>query len=51
MKNSLHEIQKLHSNPESSLNTTPQLQKALAKLEASLSREEIQKVTEKSQNK
>ena len=48
MKNSKKDIRKLRAKAEVSLNKTSQLQQALAKLEASLSREENQKVTEKS---
>ena len=50
MKNSKKEIRKLRAKAEASLNKTTQLQQALAKLEAAISREEIQKVTEKSRN-
>ena len=49
MKNSLDEIQRLRSKAEASLNKTAQLQQALAQLEASLSRKEDQKVSEKFQ--
>ena len=48
MKNSLEEIQKLRAKAEASLNKTAQLQQALAQHEATLSRKESQKVTEKS---
>ena len=48
MKNSTEEIHKLRSKAEVSLNKTAQLQKALAQLEANLSRQENQKITEKS---
>ena len=48
MTNSLEEIQLLRANDEASMNTTAQLQKALAQLEANLSRKENQKVSEKS---
>jgi len=46
MKNSLEDIQILPKS-EASLNKTAQLQKAMAQLEANLSRKENQKVTEK----
>ena len=49
MKNSSDEIEKLRKKAEASLNKTAQLQQALAQLEASLSRKEDQKVSEKSQ--
>ena len=49
MKKLTDEIQKLRATAEASLNKTAQLQQALAQLEATLSREEDQKVTEKSQ--
>ncbi len=48
MKNSSEEIQKLRAKAEYSLNKTARLQQVIAKIEASLSRKEIQKVTEKS---
>ena len=48
MKNSTGEIQKLHSKAEVSMNQTAQLQQAIARLEATLSRKESEKVTEKS---
>ena len=48
MKNSNEDIRKLRVKAEVSLNKTSQLQQALAQLEASLSREENQKVSEKS---
>ena len=50
MKNSLEEIQKLREKAEASMDKTSQLLQSLAKLEASLSRKENQKVIEKSQN-
>ena len=50
MKNTSGKIQKLRKTAEESLNKTAQLQQALAQLEATLSRKEDQKVTEKSQN-
>ena len=49
MKNLSNEIQKLRATAEASLNKTSQIQQALAQLEATLSRKEDQKVTEKSQ--
>ena len=49
MKNSFEKIQKLRAKAEASMNKTSQLQQALAQLEASLSRKEDQKVSEKSQ--
>ena len=49
MKNSSKEIQKLRVKAEASIKKTAQLQQALAQLEATLSREENQKVREKSQ--
>ena len=48
MKNSSGEIQKLRLNAEASLNKTAHLQQALAQIEATLSRKENQKVSEKS---
>ena len=48
MKNSSEEIQNLLAKEEGSMNKTAQLQQALARLEATLSRKENQKVTEKS---
>ena len=48
MKNLSQEMQKLRSKAEASLNKTAQLQQALAQLEATLSRKENQKVSEKS---
>ena len=48
MTNSSDEIQKLLSKAEGSINKTAELQQALARLEATLSRKERQKVTEKS---
>ena len=47
MKNSSEEIQKILSKAEGTFQKTAQLQQALARLEATLSREETQKVTEK----
>ena len=49
MKNTTDEIQKLRANAEASMNKTSQLKQALAQLEASLSRQETQKVSEKTQ--
>ena len=46
--NTSEEIQKLLSKAEGSIDKTAQLQQALARLEATLSRKETQKVTEKS---
>ena len=51
MKNSSEEIQKLRAKAEASLNKTAQLQQLLAQLESSLSRQENQKVIEKSKDK
>ena len=48
MTNTSQEIQKLLSKAEGSIDKTAQLQQALARLEATLSRKETQKVTEKS---
>jgi len=48
MENKPEEINKLRIKAEASLNKTIQLQQALAQLEATLSRKENQKVTEKS---
>ena len=48
MRNSQEEILKLRAKAEASLRKTSQLQQALAQLEATLSREENQKVTEQS---
>ena len=42
-------MQELRTTAEASLNKTAQLQQALAQLEATLSRKEEQKVSEKSQ--
>ena len=50
MKNSSEEIQKLRAKAELSLNKTARLQQVIAKIEASLSRKENQKVTEKSKS-
>tara|TARA_Y100001968_G_scaffold265465_1_gene254657 strand:+ start:290 stop:445 length:156 start_codon:yes stop_codon:yes gene_type:complete len=43
------DIKKLRSKAQASMSKTAQLQQALARLEANLSRKENQKVTEKSQ--
>ena len=48
MKNSIEENQKLRAKAIASLNKTDQLQKVIAKIEASLSREENHKVRQKS---
>ena len=48
MKNSKTDIRKLTAKAEVSLNKTAQLEQALAQLEATLSREENKKVSEKS---
>ncbi len=48
MRNSSEEIQKLLAKVEESTNKTARFQQALARLEATLSRKETQKVTEKS---
>ena len=48
MTNSSEEIQNLLAKASKSMNDTAQLQQALARLEATLSRRESQKVTEKS---
>ena len=48
MTNTSQEIQKLLSKAEGSIDKTAQLQQALARLEATLSRKETQKVTEMS---
>ena len=49
MKNKTETIQNLRTKAQASLNKTSQLQQALAQIEATLSRKENQKVTEKSQ--
>ncbi len=49
MKNSSEEIQKLRAKAEASINKTAELQQAFAQIEAALSRQENQKVIEKSQ--
>ena len=48
MTNSSEEIQNLFAKANKAMNNTAQLQQALARLEATLSRRESQKVTEKS---
>ena len=47
MKTASNELQKLRSLAETSLNKTDELQQALAQIEASLSRAELQKVIKK----
>ena len=47
MKTASKELQKLRSMAETSLNKTAELQQVLAKIEASLSRAELQKVIKK----
>ena len=51
MKNKSSQIHKLRSNDDAAFNNSAPLQQALAQLEANLSREENQKVTEKSQKR
>ena len=51
MKHSFEEIQKLRAKAEASFNKTAQLQQVLAQIEATLSRTENQKVTEKVENR
>tara|TARA_Y100001968_G_scaffold260608_1_gene248235 strand:+ start:1400 stop:1552 length:153 start_codon:yes stop_codon:yes gene_type:complete len=48
MKHSTEELNKLRSKAEIAINMTAQLQQALAQIEATISRKEIQKVKEKS---
>ncbi len=50
MKTRSDEIEKLRLKAETSLTMTSELQQVLAQIEASLSRKENQKVTEKAQN-
>ena len=50
MTYSQEEIQKLRLKAEASLTKTAELQQVLAQIDAALSRKEIQKVMEKSQN-
>ncbi len=47
MKTASQELKKLRSMAENSLNKTSELQQVLAQIEATLSRAEFQKVTEK----
>ena len=47
MKTASKELQKLRFMAETSLNKTAELQQVLAKIEATLSRAELQKVKEK----
>ncbi len=49
MKNSLEKIQDLRDKNDLSIHKTAQLQQIIAQIEATLSREENQKVIEKSQ--
>ena len=51
MKTASNELQKLRSIAESSLKKTAELQQVLAQIEATISRAESQKVTEKNHNK
>ena len=51
MKNKSSQILKILSNGDAAFTNTAQVQQALAQLEANLSREENQKVTEKSQKR
>ncbi len=51
MNNSIEEIQKLRAKTEASNNLTAQFEQASARLEATLTRKEIQKVNEKSKNR
>ena len=50
MKQATDEIKKLRAKAEASLNKTAELQQVLAQIEATLSRTEAQKVTQKSRN-
>ena len=50
MEHTSEEIQKLRAKAETSLNKTSQLQQVLAQIEATLSRAENQKVSEKAQS-
>jgi len=50
MAHSSDEIKRLRAKAEASLHKTSQFQQSLAKLEATLSRRESQKVTQKSKN-
>ncbi len=49
MKITSEEVHKLRAKAEASMNKTTQLHQALAQIEAALSREENQRVSEKSQ--
>tara|TARA_B100000945_G_C20189896_1_gene506394 strand:- start:534 stop:725 length:192 start_codon:yes stop_codon:yes gene_type:complete len=51
MENKIETIQNLRAKAQASLNKTSQLQQALAQIEATLSRKEIQKVAEKFQQR
>ena len=51
MEYSLEEIDKLRIKAEASVNQTAKLQQLLAQIEATISRKESQKVTEKAQKK
>ena len=48
MNNSSDKLKKLRAKAEASINKTSQLQQVLAQIEAAISREENQKVKEKS---
>ena len=50
MKTAFHELQKLRSMAENSLNKTSELKQVLAQIEATLSRAESQKVLQKSKH-
>ena len=50
MKTASKELQKLRSMAENSLNKTAELQQVLAKIEAGLSRTELEKVIQKKSN-
>ena len=50
MNNSSKEIQTLRAKAEAALSKTARMQQVLAQIEATLSRKENQKVTEKTQN-
>ena len=51
MKHKTETIHNLRAKAQASLNKTSQLQQALAQIDATLTRKEIQKVTEKSQQR
>ena len=51
MKTASKELQKLRAMAENSLKKTAELQQVLAQIEATLSRAEIQKVIQKTNNK